>query len=222
MGKRKESIREFLARMANDHRDVLRADGTVLYCLLCECQVTAKKKTHVDQHIRSDKHTKSVELKSGSTSRQSLLTSHTTTTTAAAKIDEFSMDVCKTFLEANIPLKKAAHPAVKNLFEKHTKKSMPSESVLRQKYVPILYDETMNTLREKAKDKHIWVSIDESTDSEQRMVVNFIFGILDGDENSPERGKAYLLNMAVVDVVNASTMAAFFNDSLLLLWPNGE
>lgn len=131
------------------------------------------------------------------------------------------MDLCKTFIEANIPLNKASHPSVVNFLEKYTKKTAPSVDTLRRKYVPVLYDDTMKKLREKANNKHIWVSIDESTDAEQRFVVNFIFGILDGDENSSERGKCYLLNMAVVENVNASTMAAFFNDSLLLLWPNG-
>lgn len=213
MGKTKESQREFFARMAKDHPGVLRSDNTVLYCLVCDCSVSATQKSHVVQHIRSQTHTKKVESQSQSTSRQTLLTEHQQPRTE--KINEFSMDVCKSFLEANIPLKKAAHPSVKNLFEKYTKKTMPSESVLRQKFVSILYNETLDRLREKSKDKHIWVSIDESTDSEQRMVVSFIFGILDGDENSPERGKCYLLNMAVVEAVNASTMAAFFNDSLL-------
>lgn len=99
---------------------------------------------------------------------------------------------------------------------------MPSESSLRQKYVPILYNEKLEKLREKAKNKFFWTSIDETTDSEGRFVTNFIFGILDDADGSHERSKCYLLNMVPVDAANASNMAAFFNDSLILLWPNGK
>ncbi|XP_055307944.1 uncharacterized protein LOC129572062 [Sitodiplosis mosellana] len=49
----------------------------------------------------------------------------------------------------------------------------------------------MQNMQLKAENKYIWASIDESTDSEGRMVVNFIFGILDDCKNSPERGIQY-------------------------------
>lgn len=227
MVKPKESHSEFCARMVKEFPGTFTTDKKVLFCIHCESSITAEKKSHVKQHISTDKHKKKVEEsnRSGSSVRQSLLTEHRPQVDQpqppTEKLSEYSMDVCKAFIEANIPLKKVSNPAIVNLFQKYTGKPMPNESTLRQKYVPVLYNDTMKTLREKANGKHIWVSIDETTDVEQRYVVNFIFGILDGDENSSERGKCYLLNMAVVENANASTMAAFFNDSLLLLWPNG-
>lgn len=134
------------------------------------------------------------------------------------------MRICvRPFFKANIPLKKVSHPSVVNFLEKYTNSTVPSESTLRQKYVPLLYDETIETLRDKAANKCIWTSIDETTDSEQRLVVNFVFGLMEGvDENSQERGMCYLLNIAEVDSSCASSMAAFFNDSLSLLCPQGK
>lgn len=220
MVKTVENRRDFIARMVREFPGTFRSDQSILFCLLCECSVNATKRSHVKQHIATDKHKKKIQKtnESGSSVRQSLLTEHHPHT---SQISEYSMDLCKAFIEANIPLKKVGHPSVVKFLNKYTEKAMPSETTLRRKYVPILYDDTMKMLREKAQNKHIWVSIDESTDVEHRYVVNFIFGILDGDENSPERGKCYLLDMVVVEQVNASTMAAFFNDCLLLLWPNG-
>ena len=83
----------------------------------------------------------------------------------------------------------------------------------------MLYDDCMAKLRAKAKDKYIWVSLDETQDVEKRHVANFIFGILD---NEQEVGKCYVLNVVELSVVNASAIAKFFTDSLLLLWPNGN
>lgn len=106
--------------------------------------------------------------------------------------------------------------------QRYHNKTVPSESSLRAKYVPLLYKTVMNDMIEKASNSYIWVSIDETTDVEQRLVANFIFGILDGRADSVERQKCYLLNVATVEAANASNMAGFFNDSLSLLWPNGK
>lgn len=94
---------------------------------------------------------------------------------------------------------------------------IPSVNSLRR-CVPGLYDTMMEKLQQKAKNKKIWVSMDETTDTSKRSIANFVFGILD-DEN--ERQKSYLVNLAVLEGCNASAIAAFFTDSLHLLYPNG-
>lgn len=226
MGKTKETNREFCSRMVKEFTGTFRTDGQILFCNFCESSLAgASKISHVKQHIASDKHKTKIqgnnEASTSAPSRQTLITEHQQTS-VQPKNDEFSMDLCRMFLEANIPLKKLSHPSMVNFMKKYTGNNMPSESTLRQKYVPHLYNDCMQNLREKVKNKNIWVSIDETTDSENRLVCNFIFGILVDDENDPERGKCYLLNMDVVENANASTMAAFFNNSLLLLWPDGE
>lgn len=217
MPKIKETASEFCARFAEQYRGVFRADRSVLYCLLCNCSVNGVKSWNVKQHLSTVKHLNAAEKRGKKV--QTLLTEFE----QPQPTNEFNADLCQTFLEANIPLKKAAHSSVVKFLEKYTNKTVPSESTLRQKYVPLLFDETIETLRDKAANKCIWASIDETTDSEQRLVVNFVFGLMEGvDENSSERGKCYLLNMTEVDSSCASNMAAFFNDSLSLLWPQGK
>lgn len=132
------------------------------------------------------------------------------------------MDICIAFVEANIPLYKCGHPSVRNLFEKYIKQPIPSERLLRAKYVPLLYDQCIDQMRAKAADKHIWVTLDETTDSEQRIVANFIFGLMEGvGENCEERGKCYLLNIGLLDKANANCVSTFFVDSMSLLYPQG-
>lgn len=63
----------------------------------------------------------------------------------------------------------------------------------------------METMRAKAKNKYIWV--DETTESDQRIIANFIFGLMEINENSIERGKCYLLNIAVFYKANANSVS---------------
>lgn len=80
---------------------------------------------------------------------------------------------------------------------------------MRNKYVNILYDELIQNLRQKATNKKIWVSLDETQDSEQRYVANFIFGIMD----ETERKKSYLLNVTTMEKVNSNSTSAFLEFS---------
>lgn len=56
----------------------------------------------------------------------------------------------------------------------------------------------MRKMRRLAENNYIWVSIDESTDIDQRYIINFIFGELGVEE---ERDRSYLFTMAVLDKV---------------------
>lgn len=207
MPKEKETQREFNFRIVRQFPKVFRADENVLFCLLCDCNVPTKKLFGVKQHIETSKH-------------QTLVTSFQNST---PEVDPFHMDMCQAFLEANIPLHKVSHPSIVKFLEKYTKKSVPSVSTLRNKYVDTIYEKTMADLREKVGNKCIWVSLDETTDSEQRLIGNFVFGLMeDVDEASAERGKCYLLNVGVLKSSDATSISTFFVDSLLALWPEGK
>lgn len=217
---RKETQIEFNQRMLLSYPKVFRADQSVLYCLLCDCKVSAKKLFQVKQHIDSDKHKSAQKRNNENAERpknQTLIQNFQAK--PGPKLSAFNLDLCQTLLEANIPLFKVNHPSVVKFVEKYTKHTTPDHTTLRNSYVPCLYDKMIEKLRSKAAGKRIWVSLDETTDVEQRMVANFVFGILD-DES--ERGKSYLLNVMQLEKVNANTIATFFTDSLLLLWPTGK
>lgn len=217
---RRETQSEFILRMATTYPKIFRGDRSILYCLFCDCKVTAKKLFQVKQHLDSKKHKLAENRKkenSESAKNQTLLRDFQSK--PGPKLSEFNMDLCQTLLEANIPLFKVNHPSLMKFIEKYTKHSAPDQSTLRHNYVSHLYNKMIEILRLKAAGKRIWISLDETTDVEQRMVANFVFGILD-DEN--ERGKSYLLNVAQLERVNANTIATFLTDSLLLLWPTGK
>lgn len=189
MGRCKESDRAFFARMVREFPGIFRTDNSILFCIYCNCEVTGKKIYLVKQHLSTQRH-KDAEIKQNKSENppQKLLTEFGKN----EKVNEFNFDLCKTLIEANVPLKKIRHPSMVSFLEKYTKNSVPSDTTLRQKYIPMLFEKCIEDLRAKANNKCIWVSIDETTDSENRMIANFVFGLMeDVDEKSPKRGKCY-------------------------------
>lgn len=211
----KESEKAFKARMAQIYKDDLIFDNSVLFCKVCEIVVNAKKLSGVKQHLDTAAHKSKKETRP---SKSQTLISKFSDSNRGPNLNPTFMEICELFLEADIPLKKLRLPAVQQFLEKHTKCS-PSETTIRKNYVPAKYTECIEKMRAKAKGKHIWVSLDETTDVEQRLIANFVFGILD-DES--ERGRSCLLEIQELESHDSNSIATFFNDCLLLLYPEGD
>lgn len=215
----KETQREFNMRMLLEFPKIFRADNNVLFCTICDCKAPATKLSSVKNHLDTGKHKKAAAIKTKCSTSQTLVSSFQR---PQPEINEFHMNLCKAFLEANIPLHKFSNPSIVNLFEKYMNRPVPSENTLRNKYVPILYEQSIADMRAKAANKCIWVALDETTDSEQRFIANFVFGLMESvEEDSTERGKCYLLNMGILKSANANCVSAFFVDSLSMLYPEG-
>lgn len=97
----------------------------------------------------------------------------------------------------------------KNILEK-----LPHQTTLRKYYVADKYKETIDILRKKFDGKKLWVSIDYKSVCDRRYVAYLVFGTW-----RKERTKYYLGNTVQLESVNYSTIAAFLNDSLGVLWP---
>jgi hypothetical protein len=54
-------------------------------------------------------------------------------------------------------------------------------------YLPMCYEETLNTIRVLCEKENIWVSIDETTDTSGRKVANVIIGGLKNDQQLSEK-----------------------------------
>lgn len=211
--KQKETYSEFISRMAETYKSEFIVDNSV--CKSCEVKITAKKLSGIKQHLS---HPKKQE-----TSRFSIVAvdHHICAWLQAwAKIKSSFYGYLWTFLDVDIPLYKLRHPTMARFLQKYTNNS-PSESSIRKNYVPLKYTGTIEKLRLKAKGKFIWLSLDETTDVEQRLVANCVFGIL-SENDEAERGKCYLLDVRQIEKHDANTMAAFFNDCLSLLFPDGK
>lgn len=77
MGKEKSSTCATLKRYVSEFgSDIFSTDGHVLYCKMCEIKINFEKKYNIPQHMKTDKHHKSVKRQNDQEQRklQQLLT----------------------------------------------------------------------------------------------------------------------------------------------------
>jgi hypothetical protein len=79
--------------------------------------------------------------------------------------EDFAKDLCETLLACDIALHKLRNPVLNRFLTKYTSKHVPSESTVRTKYVPEIYENTIQLIRDKIGESSIWVCLDETTDS---------------------------------------------------------
>ena len=110
-------------------------------------------------------------------------------------LHKFYRETCEAFLSADIPLNKLSNPKFKKYLCKYTGKNIPDQSTLRKYYVQEAYQSKLSSLRKLAAGQKIWVSLDETTDVEQRYIVCLVFGIMGIEE---ERENCYLANLEIL------------------------
>ena len=92
-----------------------------------------------------------------------------------------------------------------------TGQSIPDESIIRNRYLPVGYQCTVNRIREKVGTKDFYVEIDERTDANARCLMTILIGTLDNV------GKPYIVEPKEVEKTN-STQESNEASSLPVLW----
>lgn len=197
MGKTSDILRKYVKLSPE-----LSTDGDVLWCNVCDVVVNHARKSNVTQHLETTKHLKGVARSKEKNLRQPFIAQ-----TITHVKDQFAIDLAKTFVECDIPLHKLRLSAMKELLEKYTDKVVPCETTLRNK-IPGLFLDRQKEIKGKLKGKKLWVSIDETTDSSKRCVVNLVAGVLDSDS------KSVVLESRFFETVKASTIVQFYQDTL--------
>lgn len=192
--------------------DVFSTDGSILFCKACEKSVNFEKKYFISQHLETSKHKTAKDKKDGKTP-----TLIPTCFQLSSRKSEFAMDLCRSFVDAGIPLWKLENKSIRAFLQKYTNQSVPCESTLRKTYLDDCYTEVLKTIQNEIGTKNIWLSIDETTDVTGRYVANVIVGVMDPFE----KHKIFLLTSEQLQKTNSTTIAQLFTNALALLWPNG-
>lgn len=177
-------------------------DQTVLFCKLCEVKVSAEKRFTVLQHLKTEKHIKSVNRIDKPKKSQQLLEFN-----QPNKKCQFNKDLCEAMLFAYIPLNKVENIKFRAFLQEYTGKEIPKEATLRKGYIDDCYQDTLEKIRNYISNNKIWVSIDETTDVEGRFVANVIIGVLLTD--GP--GEIFLLNTEELEKANHQTIFKLFD-----------
>ena len=171
---------------------------------VCDKNITAERKSQVEQHVVSDGHRRKLEFFLNDKHQLFLSECDVTQSTKT-----FYHDLATAFLSADIPLFKISNPDLKSFLEKYTQKNISSESLLRKSYLKQCYEIVMNKMKERLIERILWISIDETVDSCGRAVGNCVIRILSSDK---EQYKSYLINMGVLASTNLNTIAQFFDE----------
>lgn len=213
MPKAKTSMSNKLAQYVREYSS-FKTDGAVLFCKVCNKSVSTEKTFTVKQHLASKKHIE-LAMRNETNNTQRFFGE---SSKMKEKNVQFAEDLCRALISADIPLYKMRNQNFKSFLEKYTQYKMPSETTLRTNSVKDLYKETIDNIKSCVKNHFLWMSIDETTDATGRYVANVIIGILDFEELISKQ--KYLLNTAVLDKANHSTIARLFDDSIKILGEN--
>lgn len=166
-----------------------------IICSVCHIQLNVRKSI-VDTHIKSQRH----QINCGNIEPEST----------------FIQDFTLFLICCNIPWFRVNQPQFRSFFNKYLQPQykLPEESVLRKKYLGMLFQETLTDIRQVTHNKKLWICIDETLDGVGRSVANVIVQPLSAMASS----KPYLIACRVMTVVNAKEVARLVTESLKLLW----
>lgn len=161
------------------------AENSILICRAC-VQPMAMKASQIKQHIDTPKHKKNLQLRG----HQRLLTE-----CSGSRGRNFNEDLCEVsnlkcgfplefsavhiendfdnlqaFISADIPLNKLTNKTLKDFLELYTGRTVPTATNLRTSALQESYEKTLDDIRLEIGEGPIWVSVDETTDAEQRCI----------------------------------------------------
>ena len=217
MGRSKHSRQE---KLENYRREFgikhFAIDKQVFYCKLCETAICCEKKSQVKQHLETEKHRLRLRKETDTETAPLRMQLLTNTTTDKDHKDPFSKELCSALVASGIPIYKVNNPAFKSFLGKWTNQKIPDESTLRKNYLPMEYDSVINCIRTAVGEKNIWLSVDETTDVEGRMIGNVLVGCLDG-----KISRAYLIHCSEMERANHTSIGKLVNEAMQILYPTG-
>ncbi|KAL3095161.1 hypothetical protein niasHT_025454 [Heterodera trifolii] len=197
-------IRDWIKKVEGE--EIYSINGKIIFCQVCEQQIPCSQYCHLKQHNETAKHRANLDRFSKKKSKQH----QPFLTTNENKQDQFSADLCKALVSANIPFFKLNNSVLSSFLEKYCQRNVPDESTLRKNYLAQLFSETMTKIKDDISDAFVWVSVDETTDKMGRMMANLLIGKLDGKKWH----RPHLISVKALEKVDSGAMARFVNEGL--------
>lgn len=106
------SLQKYVTKFGNH---IFSSDGDILFSKICETKVNSSKLLFVTQLLKTSKHERSINRQQNWNLKKQLLF-----TANNSKKSEFSKDLCKAMLCANISLHKDTNIEFRSFLEKYT------------------------------------------------------------------------------------------------------
>ena len=135
-----------------DEFKCLKEDNGTLLCSTCSVTVSSERRSSVVQHMQTAMHIRRSKVpagQEGSAINQLFLSE------SIDRNQEFCMDLASMLVSADIPVSKLDQPPVREFFSKYLKPELPSESTIRKNYIPKLYEQKIDEIRNDLKDEYL-------------------------------------------------------------------
>lgn len=148
--------------------ELIQGNSQIVYCSVSDKSIAVEQRCRVTQSLLSNKYKDRKQI-----FKQSFFPS---TQTFSSVSDTFNNDLCRAFINADIPLAKLQDTSLSSFLENYTNQTIPNENALRENCIQPIYKETLMCIRNLIDDGPTWVSIDETADANSRFTANIIIG----------------------------------------------
>lgn len=213
MAPKEIGISAIIRRNLEGRSEYSQLNPNLIFCQPCGKNINVDRK-HISYQIKAHDNTKKHKQNYESWRARRLVQSSLGECIREQK-SPFFYDFAKFMVSCNIPWDKLNHPMCRSFIKKYTGHTAPDESTLRKNYLPQLYAETIENIRNSIRDNWIYLQVDESADSKNRPVVSILVGSLNG-----EKPISFLLDIVYLDGSTDSVkIYQTINESLKILWP---
>ncbi|CAB1336903.1 unnamed protein product, partial [Coregonus sp. 'balchen'] len=175
----------------------LYEDGGVLFCKVCQHSIDYIWRQTAVEHLRSRRHKN--RRASGPARTQTLASCLTKTPSSTAERKEFILDFTRKLIKPDIPLEEG--PKFSTFLKKHCKQggSIPVPSHLCTEYLPKIYPQYEQDIKDAVEGKDIYVILDETTDSFERCALAILL--------QPVGDRPVVADLAFLDKVSFTTVS---------------
>ena len=142
--------------------NALKVTSGILFCKICECKVSHEKKSHVSQHLESEKHRRNEQLQRSHT--QSNIT---------FPVDSRAEKWALALAQAGVPFSKFENKEFKSFLEKELGYKLPSESVLRKHYLEQAFERKRQEMVDLLKNEKFYIIFDETKNKKMENVTRW-------------------------------------------------
>ncbi|KAI4484108.1 hypothetical protein M0804_007564 [Polistes exclamans] len=185
-------------------------EGDIVNCQACNKQINCHRKSQLTQHANTTIHKQNTGLRNNSGTNGNDRVTNT---------NQFYNDMYEAMVAAKIPWRCLSNVTWRNFLEKYTDRNVPNEiTLVKKNYLQNIYLSCIRNIRKDIDEYNIWISINETTDSDGRFIINLVVGKMCEKEAS----EPHLLACKKLEKTNYVTIAKFVDSSIRMLWSNGE
>ena len=179
--------------------------GNSLFCTPCSMSLDYTRKSSIERHLESQLHREKTTTGQDepAAKKQRTLDDPFLSTQSQSGEHKVTENLVKAFVGMNIPLSLLDHPLFRDFLSDHVNggSSVPTSSWIRRDVIPKLFDGEKSRIKECLREVSVALIVDETTDAENRSILNILVKPLVPDS------KAAIASVDFLNQANANEVA---------------